>query len=60
MKITITDPDGKRNEFSNYYTAVNGLCKINFVPAVNDLRGKWKISIVELSSGKKAEVDFLY
>ena len=60
LEITITDPAGKRNEYSNYYAAVNGVCEINFIPAVNDLHGKWKISIVELSSGKKAEVDFSY
>jgi hypothetical protein len=52
LKVTFTDANGKRNEFSNYYTTNNGEAKIEFIPAENDAPGEWEIEVVELSSGK--------
>lgn len=53
LRLIISDSKGQINEFSGYFAAINGLSKIKFIPAENDLRGKWTISVMELSSGIK-------
>jgi len=60
LQITISGPKGRRNEFSGYFAAKNGVSRIKFIPAQNDLRGKWTIFVTELSSGTKVSREFVY
>lgn len=60
LSVTILGPDGKVNEYSGYFAAENGLCKIKFIPAENDLRGKWSVFATELSSGMKISKEVIY
>jgi hypothetical protein len=58
VQITITDPHGRANEFSDYYCAKGGVLKIPFAPALNDSTGRWKIRALDLTCGKTAEASF--
>jgi hypothetical protein len=58
LKVTFSDPNGKRNEYSGYYAAKNGTCKIKFIPAQNDVCGKWNVEVEELSSSMKEKKSF--
>ena len=58
MSITITDPEGNISEFSDYFAAESGTLSIDFVAAVNDTKGKWKIEAEELMTGKRKEAHF--
>ncbi len=60
LSMAILDPGCKINEYSGYFAAENGLCKIKFIPAGNDLRGKWSVSATELSSGIKVFKEMEY
>jgi hypothetical protein len=60
LAVSILEPDGKKNEYSGYFAANNGQCQMNFVPASNDLPGKWSVSVTELSSGKTVAKEMLY
>lgn len=57
LKIDLTDSEGYRNEFSGYYLAQNGSCRIEFIPAVNEPSGKWSMEIINLTSGEKSRQD---
>jgi hypothetical protein len=59
LKIDITDPAGNQSEFNGYFAAVNGLLKIKFIPAENDLKGKWTFHATDLSSGKFVRKTFV-
>lgn len=56
VRVEITDPAGKISEFSDYYAADNGLLSIDFIPAGNDIAGKWKITASELFTKKTKTV----
>jgi hypothetical protein len=60
VEVIISDPEGKRNEFSGYFAAENGVSRIKFIPAKNDLRGKWTVSVKELSSGIQIKKNFVF
>ena len=60
LKIDIADPAGNQSEFSGYFAAVNGLLKIKFIPAENDLKGKWTFRVTDLSSGKFVRKTFAF
>lgn len=60
LEVSFTDPEGQKNEFSGYYAATDGVSNIKFIPACNDIRGKWEISVKELSSGKADLNNFDY
>ena len=59
VRVSIKTPSGKESEYSDYYVAENGRLDISFVPAVNDMAGKWEIEAKELSSGKSSKEYFL-
>ena len=56
--MTITDPKGSENELSDYYCVKSGMFAFDFTPALNDEKGRWKISVLDLTSGLKAEKTF--
>ena len=58
LEVTITDPNGKTNASSDYYCADNGTLILDFVPAVNDARGRWTASALDLTAGLQAETSF--
>ena len=41
VKVQIKDPEGNVSGLSDYYAAENGILKLDFVPALNDIAGKW-------------------
>lgn len=58
VKVTIIKPDGKESEYSDFYAIRNGKLELQILPAVNDMPGKWKIEVRELSSGKESGKSF--
>jgi hypothetical protein len=58
IKLTVTDPQGKRNSISDYYCAKKGLLSLDLVAARNDAPGEWKINVEDLTSGLKIEKRF--
>lgn len=58
IKVIITDPKRKKNEYSGYFSAIDGVAEIKFIPAVNDLRGEWTLAVTELSSGLERSIKF--
>jgi hypothetical protein len=58
IRLTLRDPRGKETEYSDSCIAQNGELDIPFSPALNDLKGKWKAEIKDLSSGLRKQVGF--
>jgi hypothetical protein len=58
IEVTVTDPDGKVNAYSDYYCAENGRLTVEFVPALNDTRGRWTASVLDLTAGLRSETTF--
>jgi hypothetical protein len=58
VQVTISDPSGQENEFSGIYNARDGICDIDFIPALNDHPGEWKICAVSLLNHKMSEANF--
>jgi len=58
LDIRITDAEGKRNEFSGYYCAKDGILDIDFVAALNDKPGQWTVSATDLTTGLMARGEF--
>ncbi len=58
IEVVITSPTGERNECSDYYCANKGELTINYVPAINDRTGRWRITALDLTSGIKAESEW--
>lgn len=48
VQITVTDPSGAQSEYSQYALATGGMAKVSFRTALNDARGKWKVSVKTL------------
>ncbi|GAF79358.1 unnamed protein product, partial [marine sediment metagenome] len=59
VRVSIKTPEGKESEYSDYYVVENGRLDISFIPAVNDMTGKWKIEVEELSSGISNKLGFV-
>jgi len=59
IQLAITDPDGHANAFSGYYAARSGVLSVPFVPALNDMKGKWHIMAHDLTAGLEAEHTFV-
>jgi len=58
IRVAITDPAGNVSEYSDYYCAIDGVFNLNYVPAQNDIAGKWQVQVEELISGKMRMVSF--
>jgi len=58
VDVTIVSPSGQRNELGDYYCAERGTLTLDFVPALNDEPGRWKITAVDLTAGQMAEKEF--
>jgi hypothetical protein len=57
LSFKLISPDGSES-ISDYYAAADGFRSIEFVPAINDAKGVWKIEVAELFTGKKASQEF--
>jgi hypothetical protein len=55
VDVVVTDPDGRRAEFSGYYGAAGGRLAVFVDLAENDLAGTWRVQVRELASGMTAE-----
>lgn len=58
LQVEIRDANGDRNEYSGHVAAENGVYTLPFVPAVNDPKGTWQITVTELTSGKETKTEF--
>jgi hypothetical protein len=54
MQVEILDPAGRVMEWSGFYGVQNGVVKINYDLAPNDINGRWQISARDLAGGKSA------
>ena len=50
VEVTITAPDGTRDDYSGYYLANHGVCDIPVIPAINTLPGHWTIAFHDLTT----------
>ncbi|WP_417388579.1 LamG domain-containing protein [Gimesia sp.] len=51
LNVLITDPTGRKAEFSGYYGAAEGQLKLTLQIAQNDYPGIWQVKVQELASG---------
>ena len=54
LQVEISDPAGRRAEFSGYYGAKDGQLRLRLDIASNDRPGVWQIRARELASGRTA------
>jgi hypothetical protein len=59
LRIDITDPLGRHNEYSRYGAAVGDPWTLAIHPALNDPAGSWTVRVTELLGGTRAEQTFL-
>jgi hypothetical protein len=57
VRATITDPSGASHDESGWYRLENGRASLPFRPALNDPPGRWKLTVVERTSGLKGECE---
>ena len=58
LRVTVTDPQDRPTEYSDYYCASRGKLNIAFRPAVNDRVGLWKVTVEDLTAGLTAQQAF--
>jgi hypothetical protein len=58
VRVEITDPLGRPNEYSRYASADTDPWVLTFRPAANDPSGSWKVRVTELVGGTRAEQSF--
>lgn len=58
LEVKITDPNGCLNELSGYFTLLEGNLDIPFTLALNDVPGKWKVSVTNLCNSETVEKEF--
>jgi hypothetical protein len=57
LEVNITDPNGRKNELSGYFTLKKGNLDIPFTLALNDVPGKWQVSARNLCNNEIAEAE---
>ncbi len=55
IRLDIVAPDGKISPLSGNYATKDGVFELKWTPAVNDMKGAWKIKAEELAGGNKCE-----
>jgi len=59
LRLDVFDSEGKHSSiYSKNITSVSGEAEGVIPLALNDKKGKWKIKVKDLTSGKKAEASF--
>ncbi|MFV2069227.1 MAG: beta-galactosidase trimerization domain-containing protein, partial [Pirellulales bacterium] len=58
VELTVTSPSSASHDLSGYYCAIRGVLDLQLATAVNDEPGHWKISVLDLTAGGKAEHTF--
>jgi hypothetical protein len=58
VRVQITDPLGRENEFSRYAAIDGDTWTLPFLAAMNDPAGVWTIRVTELLGGSRAEQSF--
>jgi len=55
LAVNIIDPNGMINELSGYFTLIEGNVEIPFTLALDDVPGKWCISVTNLCNNETVE-----
>ena len=58
LRVEIQDAHDEKNDISGYYAAEDGRYELSFVPALNDPRGVWRITVKELTAGRETTAAF--
>ena len=58
MAVTLTDANGETSEYSGNYSALDGRLNLPFIAGLNDVPGKWTLSVLDRSTGLTAEASF--
>lgn len=58
LRIEITDPHGRRNEYTRFAACTDGVYTLPFRAALNDAEGQWKLRVTDLIGGKTADAVF--
>ncbi|MCK5802880.1 MAG: hypothetical protein KAI66_08610 [Lentisphaeria bacterium] len=58
VEVRVLDPEGAISELSDYYATESGTLSLDFIPAVNDLAGRWTIEVEELMTGMQHKTTF--
>ena len=58
LRLTVTDPQGRDTEYSDYHCAERGRLTVPFTPARNDAPGTWRVRVEDLTAGLSAERTF--
>jgi hypothetical protein len=59
LYIRVEDPAGNISAYSDYYATTNGTFRLEIIPAINDLSGKWKVTVTEQTSGIGKSAKFI-
>jgi len=57
LEVNITDPNGRKNELSGYFTLLEGNLDIPFTLALDDEPGKWQFSVKNLCNNEIVEAE---
>jgi len=57
LEVNITDPNGRKNELSGYFTLLEGNLDIPFTLALDDVLGKWLVSVKNLCNNETVEAE---
>lgn len=58
VRVTVTDARGAPTEYSDFYAACAGRLEIPLRLAVNDVPGRWRVQVEDLTAGLTAEKAF--
>lgn len=51
IEVKLVDPKGKESVISGNFATTDGTFTLDWVPAINDSKGKWTVKVKELASG---------
>ncbi|MCC6581081.1 MAG: hypothetical protein IT440_11635 [Phycisphaeraceae bacterium] len=54
VRVELVNPEGNASPLSQVMGTEDGVCILSWTPAINDLRGNWRVTATELASGQTA------
>ncbi len=58
VRVTLRDARGRIHAASGHVCLQRGFALVDFVPALNDILGTWRVTVEDLTTGKQAETIF--